>query len=153
MTRPTSQRVGEGGPAEDGRTDEGATATSDKSLGELVSTLTSDLSLLVHQEITLAKVEITRDAKAAGKSAAMFGGAGFTGVFALLFLSIAAAFAFGSFTTLGVGFLIVGAIYLVLAAVLGLIGKKKMSQVGKPEKTIETVKDDIAWAKNPTSAP
>lgn len=124
----------------------------DKSLGELVATVTADLSLLVHQEITLAKAEIKRDVVAAGKGAGLFGGAGFTGLFALLFLSIAAAFGLGSFTTLGVGFLIVGVVYLLLAAVLGLTGKKKLSQVGTPEKTIATVKDDLAWAKHPTSS-
>lgn len=127
--------------------------TSEKSLGELVATATQDLSLLVHQEVALAKAEIKRDVTAAGLGAGLFGGAGFTGLLALLFLSIALAFGLGSFTTLGVGFLLVGVLYLVLAGVLALTGKKKISKVGPPEKTIETVKDDIAWAKHPTQAP
>lgn len=128
-------------------------ATGDKSLGELVSAATADLSLLVHQEISLAKAEIKRDVTAAGKGAGLFGGAGFTGLLALLFLSIALAFALGSFTTLGVGFLLVGVLYLLAAIVLALTGKKKISQVGPPEQTIKTVKDDVAWAKHPTQAP
>ena len=122
----------------------------DKSLGELVQTATRDFSLLISQEIALAKAEIKRDVTAAGKGAGLFGGAGFTGLFALLFLSIALAFALGKPTTLGVGFLLVGLLYLVAAAVLGLSGKKKLSQVGVPEKTLETLKDDAAWAKHPT---
>ena len=122
----------------------------ERSLGELVQTATRDLSLLVSQEIALAKMEIKREVTAAGKGAGLFGGAGVTGLLALLFLSIALAFALGRPTTLGVGFLIVGLLYLVIAAVLGLVGKKKISQVGAPERTIATLKDDAAWAKHPT---
>jgi len=122
----------------------------ERSLGDLVQTATQDLSLLVSQEVALAKAEIKRDVAAAGKGAGLFGGAGFTGLLALLFLSIALAFAIGRPTTLGVGFLVVGLLYLVAAAVLALGGKKALAQVGPPEKTIETLKDDAAWAKHPT---
>ena len=122
----------------------------ERSLGDLVQTATQDLSLLVSQEVALAKAEIKRDVAAAGKGAGLFGGAGFTGLLALLFLSIALAFAIGRPTTLGVGFLAVGLLYLVAAAVLALGGKKALAQVGPPEKTIETLKDDAAWAKHPT---
>ena len=122
----------------------------ERSLGELVQRATQDLSLLVSQEIALAKAEIKREVSAAGKGAGLFGGAGFTGLLALLFLSIALAFAIGRPTTLGVGFLVVGLVYLVAAVVLALTGKKQLSQVGPPEKTIETLKDDAAWVKHPT---
>lgn len=127
------------------------TPNGDKSLGELVATATKDLSVLVKQEVALAKTEIKREVTAAGMGAGLFGGAGVTGLFALIFLSIAAAFGLaGLGLPLGWGFFIVGALYLVVAAVLALTGKKKISQVGPPEKTIETVKDDVAWAKHPT---
>ena len=127
------------------------TPTGDKSLGELVATATKDLSLLVQQEVALAKSEIKKDVAAAGKGAGLFGGAGFAGLFALIFLSISAAYGISSLgVPLGCGFFAVGAIYLIAAAVLALSGKKKLSQVGPPEKTIETLKDDVEWAKHPT---
>jgi hypothetical protein len=129
------------------------TAPQEPSLGELVSTATRDLSALIRTELQLAKVEIKRDVQAAGKGAGLFGGAGFSGLMALIFLSIAAAYGISWLGIgLGWGFFIVGLLYLIVAAVLALTGKKKISQVGPPEKTIETVKDDIAWAKNPTSS-
>ena len=130
------------------------TAPSEQSLGELVATATRDLSQLVHQEVELAKVEIKREVAAAGKGAGLFGGAGFAGLFALIFLSISAAYGISALgVPLGCGFFAVGALYLIAAAVLALSGKKKIRQVGPPEKTIETVKDDVAWAKHPTQAP
>lgn len=126
----------------------------DRSLGELVASATRDLSLLVHKEVELAKTEIKQDVAAAGKGAGLFGGAGFAGIFALIFLSISAAYGIASLgVPLGCGFFAVGALYLLAAAVLALSGKKKIAQLTPPaEKTVETVKDDIAWAKNPTSS-
>ncbi len=128
--------------------------TTDASLGELVANATRDLSSLVHQEVELAKVEIKRDVAAAGKGAGMFGGAGFAGIFALLFLSVSAAYGIEWLgVPLGCSFFAVGAIYVIIAAVLALTGKKSLTKVGPPEKTIETLKDDAAWAKHPTVAP
>jgi hypothetical protein len=128
-----------------------STPSEDKSLGELVATATRDLSLLVHQEVELAKAEIKSDVAAAGKGAGLFGGAGFTAVLGLLFLSVSAAYGISWLgVPLGCAFFTVGALYLVVAAVLGLRGKKKISQVTPPEKTIETLKDDKEWAKHPT---
>lgn len=130
------------------------TAPQEPSLGELVSTATRDLSALIRTELQLAKVEIKRDVQAAGKGAGLFGGAGLSGLMALIFLSIAAAYGISWLGIgLGWGFFIVGLLYLIVAGALAFTGKKKIDQVGPPEKTIETVKDDIAWAKNPTQSP
>ena len=128
-----------------------SSADGERSLGELVAAATKDLSLLVQQEVALAKVEIKKEVAAAGKGAGMFGGAGLTGLFALIFLSISLAYAISWFGIgLGWGFFIVGMLYLVVAGVLALLGKKQISKVGPPAKTIATVKDDVAWAKHPT---
>jgi hypothetical protein len=127
--------------------------TADASLGELVATATRDLSSLIRQEVELAKVEIKRDAIAAGKGAGGLGAAGFAAVLGLVFLSIAAAYALGEVVPLGAGFLIVGGVYLLVAAVAGLVGVKSFKKMGPPAKTIETLKDDAAWAKHPTVAP
>jgi hypothetical protein len=127
---------------------------TEPTLGELVATATRDLSSLVHQEVELAKVEIKRDIANAGKGAGMFGGAGFTGVLALLFLSISAAYGISWLgVPLGCAFFTVGLIYAIAAAVLALNGKKSMQKIGPPEKTIETLKDDAEWVKHPTVAP
>ena len=124
--------------------------TDDRSLGELVATATRDLSLLVHQEVALAKAEIKQDVAAAGKGAGLFGGAGFAGVLALVFLSISAAYGISALgVPLGCGFFAVGALYLIAAGILALSGKKKISQLSPPaEKTIQTVKDDVEMLKS-----
>lgn len=128
-------------------------SVTELSLGELVQHATADLSTLVRKEIELAKLEIKQDVVAAGKGAGMFGGAGLSGLLALVFLSAGAAFGIGQAWGTWAGFLVVGGGYLVLTAALALIGKKAISAVGPPEKTIETVKDDLSWAKHPTVVP
>ena len=140
--------------ATDDRSTTGRTTAADASLGELVATATRDLSSLMRQEVELAKVEIKRDVVAAGKGAGMFGGAGFAGVFALLFLSISAAYGIEYLgVPLGCAFFAVGVVYLLVAGFLAVSGKKSLSKMGPPEKTIETLKDDAAWARHPTQTP
>ncbi|MCW2570428.1 MAG: hypothetical protein JWO88_486 [Frankiales bacterium] len=135
-------------------TEDSSTTKGDPSLGELVATATRDLSSLMRQEVELAKVEIKRDVAAAGKGVGMFGGAGLAGLLALLFISVSAAFGIAHFDVpLGCAFFAVGALYVLGAGVLALRGKKSMSKMGPPTKTIETLKDDAAWAKHPTVTP
>jgi hypothetical protein len=108
----------------------------------------------MRQEVELAKVEIKRDVIAAGKGAGMFGGAGVAALLGLLFVSISAAYGIEYLgVPLGCSFFAVGAIYLLAAGVLALTGRKNLSKIGPPDKTIETLKDDAAWAKHPTVAP
>ena len=127
---------------------------SDKSLGELVATASRDLSTLIRSEVQLAKVEIKQEVASAGKGAGLLGGAGFLGVLALVFLSISAAYGISWLgVPLGCAFFTVGLLYALGAAFLALTGKKNLQKVGPPEKTIETVKDDVAWAKHPTKTP
>ena len=129
--------------------------TSEQSLGELVAAATRDLSLLVHKEVELAKTELTAELKRASIGAGLLGGAGFVGFFAMLLLSFAAAF--GISEGLGwdfwAGFLIVGGAYGLGAGLFAMLGLGKVVKVGPPQRTIRTVKDDIAWAKHPTVAP
>jgi hypothetical protein len=40
-----------------------------------------------------------------------------------------------------------------VAAIAGLVGLKSFKKMSPPTKTIETLKDDAAWAKHPTVAP
>jgi hypothetical protein len=127
----------------------------EQTLGELVATATRDLSLLVHKEIELAKTEIAAEAKRAGIGAGLFGGAGFVGLFAFLFLSVAAALGIseGADLPFWAGFVCIGGAFGGLAGLLAVMGMGKFVKVKGPQRTIRTVKDDIAWAKHPTLAP
>ncbi len=132
-----------------------STPSQDQSLGELVAKATADVSTLMRKEVELAKVEIKREVVNAGKGAGAFGVAGIAALLGLLFLSIALAYGISKLLGdhVGWGFFIVALLYLLVAGGAALFGKKSLAKVGAPEKTIETLKDDVAFAKHPTQVP
>ena len=125
---------------------------AEASPGELASEVAKDMSTLVRQEVALAKAELQQEAKTAGTAVGAFGGAGFAGYFVLVFLSLAMMWALGSKMALGWSALIVAGVWAVIAAVLAVLGRSKLKRFNpKPERTIETVKEDVQWAKTRNS--
>jgi hypothetical protein len=110
------------------------------SVGELFSDLAADLSTLMHQEVELAKAEVRQSATRAGKGAGLLAGAGVSGYMVLLFASVAAWWGIGDATGHGWSALIVAAIWLIAAAVLGLMGRREISAVPGIPQTAQTVK-------------
>jgi hypothetical protein len=123
-------------------TADSSTDVSQRSVGSLISEVTSDLSTLMRQELDLAKAEVKEEASKTGKAAGMLGGAGFAGYMLALFLSIAAWWGLANVMDEAWAALIVAAIWGVIAAVLFVSGRKKMREVHpKPERTVSTLKE------------
>jgi hypothetical protein len=110
------------------------------SVGEVFSEVAEDLSTLVRQEVELAKAELRQSATRAGKGAGLLAGAGVGGHMVLLFASVAAWWGIGDATGRGWSALIVAAIWLVIAAILGLMGRREISAVPGIPQTTQTVK-------------
>jgi hypothetical protein len=109
-------------------------------VGELFSEVAEDLSTLMRQEVELAKAELRQSATRAGKGAGLLAGAGVSGHMVLLFASVAAWWGIGDATGHGWSALIVAAIWLVVAAALGLMGRREISAVPGIPQTTQTVK-------------
>jgi hypothetical protein len=126
----------------------------DRPLGEVAKNLTSDVSLLVRQEIELAKAEMARKARTAAPGIGMFGGAGIVALCAAGALTASAVLVFSIFLPEWAAALIVGAVLAGLAVVLLRQGKERVADAGKPipEQTIETVKEDVEWTKTRASS-
>ncbi len=124
------------------------------SIGELFSKLSNETSTLIRQEMELARAELTEKGKEAGKGAGLLGGAATVallgagaitaGIVLLLDLAIAAWLAA----------IIVGLVYVGVAAIVGLKGRDsiKAATPPVPEQTVETVKEDVEWAKTRAQA-
>jgi hypothetical protein len=122
---------------------------STESTGELVKELSREISQLVRDEMALAKAEMTEKGKRAGVGAGLLSGA------AVLGLAVVG----GSMATLvlvlhlamrgWLAALIVTLVYAAGAAVLALRGKERLAEAAPPtpEQTIESVKEDVQWAK------
>lgn len=114
----------------------------DPTIGKLVADASRDVSTLISKEIELAKAELKVSVKAGGMGIGMFVGAAVFGHLAIILLSATIAY-FIHWAGLGLhwAFLIVTGFYLLIAAVLALIGLRKVKQAGPPERAIEQAKE------------
>ena len=112
------------------------------SVGQLVSEVSQDMSMLMRQELALAKAEVKEEAIKGGKVAGLYGGAGFAGYMLLLFLSIAAWWGLANVMDQSWAAVIVAAVWAVIGAVLYAAGRARMREVNPtPERTAETLKE------------
>ena len=127
----------------------------ERPIGELVKDLSAQTSTLVRQEIALARAEVQEKGKLAGKGAGMLGGAAAAALLALGALSAALITLLDDAMPTWVAALIVMVLWAIVAGVLAKAGQNALKRATPPApQTVETVKEDIQWAKNPTgSAP
>jgi Putative Actinobacterial Holin-X, holin superfamily III len=129
-----------GGPAADPR---------EKSIGELFKDLSAETSTLIRQEMALAKAELSEKGKEAGKGAGLFGGAGAVGLLGAGALTAGLILLLDLAIAAWLAAIIVGLVYVAVAAVLGLKGRDRIQAATPPvpEQTVDTVKEDVEWAK------
>jgi hypothetical protein len=124
----------------------------DQSISELVKDLATETSTLVRQEIDLAKAEMTDRGKRAGKGVGMLAAGAVVAVLAFGALTAGLIAALDLAMPTWLAALIVTVAYGAIAAVLVQIGRKQVQEAAPPipEETIESVKEDVQWAKTRT---
>jgi uncharacterized membrane protein YqjE len=123
----------------------------DKSVGELLKQLSTDTSTLVKQEMALARAEIAEQGKKAGLGAGLFGAAGALGLVTLGALAATLILLLDTAMDAWLAALIVTVVFGAVAALLALTGKSRIQEATPPApQTVETVKEDVEWAKTQT---
>ena len=112
----------------------------DRSIGELFSAISADLSTLIRQELALAKAEVRQSASHASKGVGLLGGSGYAASMVLLFLSIAAWWGIGQWTGNAWSGVIVAVVWAIIAAILYAVGRAKLREVEGLPQTTETAK-------------
>ena len=120
----------------------------ERSLSELLSEMSTELSTLLRKEVELVKTETKDTVSQAAKAGALLGAVAVGGLFALLLLAMAAAFGLAEVMATGLAFLVVGLLFLVVAGVAFAMARKKLAQVKPPEQAIATIKQDVEVAKS-----
>lgn len=129
------------------------TVQDDRGIGELVKDLAGQTSTLVRQEIKLAQAEVTEKGKVAGRGAGMLAGAAGAALLMLGTLTACLVVALDGAMPLWLAALIVTVLWGVVAAVLASVGRKALQAATPPApQTVETVKEDIQWAKTRTGS-
>jgi uncharacterized membrane protein YqjE len=136
-----------------------ATQDTEPSTGELLKGLADDATTLFRQELLLARQELQEGMTASAKAGALLAVAGVLGLYALGFLLYTIGVAIGGPEWLG--FAIVTLVLLIVVAVLGLIGRRRLaaSKVA-PERakaqlqaTATELKEEIRWARPQPTPP
>ena len=125
------------------------TELRERPLGEVARDLTRDLSLLVRQEVELAKSEMAEKGRVAAPGLGMIGGAGVVGLMAAGALTAFLVLVLSIVLDEWLAALLVGLVLAAVAFLLAKQGKERVEEAGSPlpEQTIETVKEDVEWAK------
>lgn len=124
-------------------------ADYDAPIGELLNSLAGEISDLVREEITLARLEMSEKLNKMGRAAVILGAAAFVGLLAAGVLTATIVLGLSKALEPWLAALIVTAVYAIIAGILGLVGYRRMKQTGSPtpDEAIESVKEDVSWAK------
>ena len=122
----------------------------ERSLGELFGELSQQTSTLVKKEIELARLEVTRSVTGMARSSAMVAVGGVVAYAGAIVLLIGLAWLL---TSLGLpvwlAFGLVGGVTAAIGGFLAYRALNAMKQLSVvPERTVETIKEDVEWAKD-----
>ena len=121
------------------------------SLGDLVGRLSNEAGNLIQTHIELAKAEVKEEIKNAAAGAGMIAGGGVAAHLALIILSIAAGWGLAEVMSIWLAFLVVGVIWVVVAAVLFVVGRARLRRVEPPKQTLAEIQEDKEWLKQQAS--
>jgi xanthine/uracil permease len=121
----------------------------ERSLGDLFSDLSRETTTLVRQEVQLAKAELTQSATEAARGIGMLVAGGAVAYAGLFFLLLAIVFGLiDAGWDAWLSALVVGLVVVAIGAVLVLRARESLKPANlAPQKTVETLKEDAAWAK------
>ena len=135
-----------------------------RSTVQLVKDLTHQAGTLVQQEAELVKVELQENVELAKTELAEKGRKAGVGVGTAAAAGVAGALALGAFTAFMIlaldgvmpnwaAALCVTGFWVLVGVPLALVARAKIKEVGTPvpEKTLRSVKEDVAWLKDQTS--
>ena len=121
------------------------TVPRQRSTGELVKSLSEQVSTLMRDELKLAQLEMTRKGKQAGVGAGMLGGGGVFAFYGGGCLIACAIIAIAGVISAWLAALIVGVALLAIAGIAALIGKSRLQKAAHPvpEQTVASIKTDV----------
>jgi uncharacterized membrane protein YqjE len=126
-------------------------AAVDRSFSDLLRDIIRNVQEIVRSEVRLAKIEIREEAIKTKASLVLLGAGALTGFFAILFLLLMIASALALVMPNWAAALVVGAALAVAAGVMLMGGVKSLQRVHPtPERTVETIRENIEWAKQQT---
>jgi Flp pilus assembly protein TadB len=124
---------------------------NNRSIADVLEDILANVQTIIRSEVRLAKTEITEEATKAGRAAGMMAGGAIAALFTVWLLLLTIVFALATVIPMWSAALLVFVVLGAVTAVLLIAGKKRFKTVhAKPEKTIESVKENVEWVKSQT---
>jgi uncharacterized membrane protein YqjE len=130
----------------------------DESLPTLFGRLGDDVMELFNSQLALFKVEIKEEANAYARGVTMIAVGAVIAVVGFALLNVAIAFAvstlfaqanFSQPASYALGFVVTGAFYLIVGAILVMLMKSRLAkQELVPQRTVQELRKDKQWLKN-----
>jgi uncharacterized membrane protein YqjE len=127
-----------------------ATPQMQRSIPEVLQDIVGNLQEIVRSEFRLAKTELKEEAAKAAKPAATFGVGLVMGFYGIGFLLLASVYGLSRVMAGWLAALLVGMILAIVAIALLSSSGKKLKRVNPtPNKTIQSIEENVQWAKHP----
>ena len=123
----------------------------ERSVSDVFQDILRNLQEMVRSEIRLAKVEIRVEVKRAVSSGVWIAAGGVAATSAWIFLLWTLAYALATRMSMWAATLLVAVVMAAAAAALIMSGIRRAKRIRPiPERTVESVKENLEWMKQPT---
>ena len=121
---------------------------SQRSLSDVVQDIIANLQQIIRSEMRLATVEIKEKTDQAKKPATTLAIGGVLGLYGVGFVLLASMYALSLVLAPWLAALIVGVVLAIVATILVGSGRKSLKKIqALPEKTVQSVKENVQWSK------
>ena len=126
-----------------------STPQMQRTVPELLGNIVDNIQQIIRSEFRLAKAELREKASRASKPATTLGAGFLLGLYGLGFLLLAAVYALSMVMVAGLAALIVGGVLALVSVALVTSSAKKLKALNPaPERTIQTLEENVQWAKD-----
>jgi len=118
---------------------------------QILQDIVNHVNDIIRSEVRLATTEVRQDVTHVAKAGTWIGVAGVLSLYAVGFVFLSAVYALQGVMPSWLAALVVGVGVGIVAAALYFTGRKKLAQASlRPDKTIQTLEDNVTWFKRQT---
>jgi uncharacterized membrane protein YqjE len=122
-----------------------------RSIADVLQDIVANVQTIIRAEIRLAKTEVKEEITKARAAAGMMAGGAVAALFTIWLLLLTVFFALSTVMPFWAAALVLLIVMAIVTAILLTAGRKRLKTVNtKPEKTIETMKENVQWVKTQT---
>jgi uncharacterized membrane protein YqjE len=122
-----------------------------RSIADVLQDIVANVQTIIRAEIRLAKSEVKEEITKARIAAGMLAGGAVAALFTIWLLLLTLFFALSTVMPSWAAALLLLIVMAIVTSILLTAGRKRLKTVNKkPEKTIETMKENVQWVKTQT---